>query len=60
MDEAGNAYVCGTTFASDFPVTANALQKEFAGGTLDAFLFKLNADATGFGLLKLSRREFSR
>ena len=46
VDEAGNAYVCGTTFASDFPVTANALQKEFAGGTLDAFLFKLNADAT--------------
>ena len=46
VDEAGNAYVCGTTFASDFPVTANALQNEFAGGTLDAFLFKLNADAT--------------
>ena len=46
VDEEGNAYVCGTTFASDFPVTANALQKEFAGGTLDAFLFKLNADAT--------------
>ena len=46
VDEAGNAYVCGTTLATDFPVTANALQKEFAGGTLDAFLFKLNADAT--------------
>ena len=46
VDEAGNAYVCGTTFASDFPVTANALQNEFAGGTLDAFLFRLNADAT--------------
>ena len=46
VDEAGNAYVCGTTLATDFPVTANALQKEFAGGTLDAFLFKLNTDAT--------------
>ncbi len=46
VDQAGNAYVCGTTLASDFPVTVNALQKEFGGGTLDAFLFKLNADAT--------------
>ena len=46
VDEAGNAYVCGTTLAADFPVTANAVQKEFAGGTLDAFFFRLNADAT--------------
>src|SRR5438105_15912984 len=28
----GSAYVAGTTFSSDFPVTAGALQSNFSGG----------------------------
>ena len=41
VDSAGNAYVAGTTFGTDFP-TANAVQAASGGGP-DAFVTKLNA-----------------
>lgn len=55
VDSAGNAYVTGSTDSKDFPVTANAYQKSFAGtgiGTSgrirggDAFVAKLNPDGS--------------
>ena len=48
LDASGAAYVCGTTFSPDFPVTAGASQPEKAGSA-DAFAFKL--DPTGSTLL---------
>ena len=42
VDNAGNAYVTGTTSSSDFPVTAS-FQSAHGGGNIDAFAFKLNA-----------------
>jgi hypothetical protein len=47
LDAAGNAYVAGTTASVDFPVTANAFQKEaailFETGDEVGFVTKLNA-----------------
>lgn len=34
VDASGNAWVAGYTTSTDFPITANALQKKNAGGTL--------------------------
>jgi hypothetical protein len=50
VDSAGNAVVVGSTCSSEFPVSKNALQREFAGGLhgvlpCDGFVVKL--DATG-------------
>jgi len=48
-DSAGNAYVAGDTFSTDFPVTAGALQTACAGGQggcLDGFITKVNADGS--------------
>ena len=42
VDGAGNAYVTGQAFSTDFP-TVNAIQPAFAGGNGDAFIAKLNA-----------------
>jgi hypothetical protein len=44
VDSAGNAYVTGETFSTDFP-KANAFQGAL-GGSLDAFVTKLNADGS--------------
>ena len=41
VDSAGNAYIAGTTEASDFPATKGAWQPVF-GGIADAFAAKLN------------------
>lgn len=41
----GEAYVTGSTYSTDFPITAGALQDHNAGG-LDAFLEKLSADGS--------------
>ncbi|MBP0030089.1 SBBP repeat-containing protein [Roseofilum sp. Guam] len=51
VDQAGQAYVVGTTTsrensANPFPIR-NAEQPNFAGGRTDAFLTKLNRDASG-------------
>jgi hypothetical protein len=41
VDANGNAYVTGGVTSTDFPLTAGALQKTYAGGH-DAFVTKLN------------------
>lgn len=41
VDAAGNAYITGDTNSPDFP-TENALQPEYGGGELDAFVAKLD------------------
>jgi hypothetical protein len=49
VDSAGNAYVTGMTFSTDFP-TVTPIQSAFAGGAGlagDAFLFKLSDAAAG-------------
>jgi hypothetical protein len=45
VDAAGNAYVTGTTFSTDFPTTPNAFQTTF-GGYDDAFVTKFNPNGT--------------
>lgn len=45
VDSAGNAYVCGSTDAGDFP-TSNAYQVNIGGGR-DAFFLRLNAAGSG-------------
>jgi hypothetical protein len=45
VDSSGNAYVTGTTYSSDFPVTAGAFQSTF-GGIANAFVTKVNAQGT--------------
>lgn len=55
VDPAGNPYVTGATFSSDFP-TVNAIQSTFGGGNCpnvaspcpDAFVTKLNAAGSAF------------
>src|SRR6266702_2945648 len=47
VDSAGNAYITGTTFSTDFP-TVNAIQPTFHGGR-DVFVTKINADGTALG-----------
>jgi outer membrane protein assembly factor BamB len=42
VDSAGNAYLTGVTFSTDFP-TQNALQPAAGGGADDAFVTELNA-----------------
>ena len=46
IDAEGNAYVTGLTRSNDFPVTANAFQKTWAGGWADVFVAKLNASGS--------------
>jgi uncharacterized protein (TIGR03437 family) len=56
VDQAGNAIVGGFANTTNLPVTANALQKSFAGNgpagftdpTGDAFIAKVSADGTSF------------
>lgn len=42
LDAAGEATIVGSTSSRDFPITAGALQTSFAGGTLDAFVTRLD------------------
>jgi len=44
VDSAGSAYVAGTTFSEDFPVTPGAFQTE--SRNLDAFVAKLSPDGS--------------
>jgi len=46
IDFAGNAYVSGFTFSSDFPTTPGAFQTNFVGGNNDAFAAKINPSGT--------------
>jgi len=45
VDDAGNAYVTGQTFSSDFPTTPGAFSRKI-GGKADAFVVKLNPSGT--------------
>jgi hypothetical protein len=45
VDSVGNAYVTGSTSSSNFP-TVNALQSTFGGGSVDAFVSKINGSGT--------------
>ena len=49
VDAAGEAYVAGLTWETNFPTTTGAFQVTFAGGFHDAFVTKLNS--TGSGLI---------
>src|SRR3989454_590674 len=42
VDSLGQAYVTGVSASLDFPMTAGVFQPRFAGGSLDAFVTKLN------------------
>jgi uncharacterized protein (TIGR03437 family) len=48
VDNAGNAYVSGTTRSGNFPTTAGAYRESqnTAAGDTDGFIFKLNATGT--------------
>jgi hypothetical protein len=45
VDNVGNIYIAGYSYASDFPVTPGAAQSVF-GGSLDAVVVKINNSAT--------------
>jgi hypothetical protein len=45
LDPAGNAYIGGFTYSTDFPTSAGAVQPAHGGGT-DAFVTKLTADGS--------------
>ncbi len=42
VDDAGRAYVAGTTNSTDFPTTRGALQRSYGGGPYDAFVTALD------------------
>jgi hypothetical protein len=42
LDAGGNIVVVGGTASADFPVTANAAQRTYGGGMVDAFVAKLS------------------
>jgi len=44
VDEFDNCYVATSTRSTNFPVTANAFQKNHAGGKKDGCVFKMNSD----------------
>lgn len=46
VDAAGNAYIAGYTFSTDFPTTAGAYDETFNGGGIDAFVAKLSPDGS--------------
>lgn len=52
IDENGNIFVCGITESTDFPVSKNAFQNQYGGGSYspygsgDAFIIKINNDLT--------------
>lgn len=49
VDGAGNTYLTGNTFSTNFPTIVGAFQPIFGGGVTDAFLAKLNS--TGSALV---------
>jgi len=46
LDAAGQTYVTGVTDSFDFPTSRVTFQRNFGGGSSDAFLTKLSADGT--------------
>ncbi len=51
-DSAGNAYVTGETFSTDFPTTPGSFQTAYGGGGYDAFVAKISpASAAGVAIV---------
>jgi hypothetical protein len=48
IDPSGRAYVAGFTGSTNFPVTSDAFQTTYGGGTSDVFVTKLASDGTSF------------
>jgi len=48
VDPAGSAYVAGSTGSTNFPTTANAASRQFAGGNQDAFLTRIDPAGATF------------
>ncbi len=46
VDSSGNAHLTGSTSSTNFPVTAGAFRTNYGGGFSDAFVTKLNSNAT--------------
>lgn len=46
VDSSGNASVTGSTGSTSFPITPGAFQTTYGGGSLDAFVTKLNASGS--------------
>lgn len=46
VDGNGYAYITGGAAATNFPTTSGAFQTSFGGGSFDAFVTKVNADAS--------------
>jgi hypothetical protein len=46
LDSRGDIYLAGHTASTDFPVTEEAPQRQFAGGASDAFAVKLSSDGS--------------
>ena len=44
VDASGCAYITGFTSSEDFPTTAGAFDRTFGGGTIDAFVVKLDPE----------------
>jgi hypothetical protein len=47
LDADNNAYIAGRTQSQNFPTTSGAYQTSHKGGTMEAFVTKLNATGTG-------------
>ncbi|MGH7814273.1 MAG: SBBP repeat-containing protein [Candidatus Binataceae bacterium] len=47
IDSAGNAYVAGQTYSSNFPTTGSAYQSSLGGGNGNAFVTKVTSDGSG-------------
>jgi hypothetical protein len=46
VDSRGDAIITGATYATNLPVTSNALQKTYAGNPYDGFVAKLSPNGT--------------
>ncbi|MEP7290092.1 MAG: SBBP repeat-containing protein [Chloroflexota bacterium] len=42
VDSSGSVYLTGSTYSTNFPITANAFQSTYGGGSDDAFVTKFN------------------
>jgi hypothetical protein len=54
FDGAGNAYLEGYTYSTNFPTTSGAFQTTLGGGTEDAFVAKINPSLSGAASLAYS------
>ncbi|MFC5861455.1 chitobiase/beta-hexosaminidase C-terminal domain-containing protein [Acidicapsa dinghuensis] len=51
VDSAGDAYIVGTTYSTDFPVTSNAFQQQNNSATGDSTVFISELNPTGTALI---------